>query len=391
MFKNISRTVWIISLISLFNDFSSEMLYPIIPLYLQQIGYGTLLIGILEGIAECIAGLSKIYMGSLSDTFQRRLPFVQFGYILSILSRPLIGLSSYVGLIFGARSMDRVGKGIRSGARDALLADESTNESRAEVFGFHRSMDTAGAVLGPLVAILYLSFHPENYKSIFFITLIPGVIAIAFTFFIKEKKRDVNKQKSYSIKKHFSFYKEAPKSFMKLVIILLLFSLVNSSDMFLLLKAKEAGLHEREVLWLYLLFNLSFAFFAFPVGKIADKLGKMNILITGLILYALSYFLFTFSLHTYLIVAIFILYGLFYAFNQGIVKALLLEKVSASQKSSAIGFFEGLNSFGLLIANGLAGWVWFQFGSNTMLLYSAIITLVVIALLLQYRTVEMNK
>jgi MFS family permease len=136
---------------------------------------------------------------------------------------------------------------------------------------------------------------------------------------------------------------------------------------------------------------LSFAFFAFPVGKIADKLGKMNILITGLILYALSYFLFTFSLHTYLIVAIFILYGLFYAFNQGIVKALLLEKVSASQKSSAIGFFEGLNSFGLLIANGLAGWVWFQFGSNTMLLYSAIITLVVIALLLQYRTVEMNK
>ena len=188
MFKQITRTVWIISLISLFNDFSSEMLYPIIPLYLAQIGYGGLLIGIIEGIAECVAGLTKIYMGSVSDNFQKRLPFIQLGYFLSVVSRPFIGLSNALVLIVSGRSMDRIGKGIRSGARDALLGDESNQHNRSEIFGFHRSMDTIGAILGPLVAMIYLHFHPSDFRSIFLITMIPGLFAIGLTFRIKEQK-----------------------------------------------------------------------------------------------------------------------------------------------------------------------------------------------------------
>jgi MFS family permease len=370
MFKNITRTVWFISLISLFNDFSSEMLYPIIPLYLQQIGYGSVLIGILEGIAECVAGLSKIYMGSLSDSFQRRLPFVQLGYALSVLSRPLIGLTSIVGLIFLGRSLDRTGKGIRSGARDALLGDESTETTRAEVFGLHRSMDTAGAVLGPIVAIVYLYYNPEDYRSLFLITLIPGIVALFFTFQIKEKKRTTNPVKTFSIRKHFSYFKQAPSPYLKLLIPLLLFALVNSSDMFLLMRAKQIGMGERDVLLLYL------------VGKLADRIGHMKILILGLLIYALSYILFASFNDVWITVTVFIFYGLFYAFTQGIIKALLISRVPSNEKSSAIGFYEGMNSFGLLIANGLAGWIWFQFGSQAMLLYSSIVTFIVILLLL---------
>lgn len=382
MLKHITRTVWIISLISLFNDFSSEMLYPILPLYLAQIGYGSVLIGLLEGVAECVAGLTKIYMGSLSDSLQRRLPFVQLGYFLSILSRPLIGLTSLPGLIFGGRSLDRMGKGIRSGARDALLADESTPEHRGEVFGFHRSMDTAGAVLGPLAAMAYLYYHPESYRMLFLITLLPGLVAILCTFGLKEKARTVQQKASYSLRQHFAYMKQAPKTYVQLLLLLLLFSLVNSSDMFLLLRAKEAGFSEQMVLFFYLLFNLSFTVFAWPVGRLSDRIGRMKTLIAGLLVYALSYFLFAQTEQLGSFVIAFVLYGLFYAGVQGIAKVLLIERAGADQKSSAIGLYEGLNSFVLLFANAAAGWVWYAWGYKVMLTGSALLTMVVVVLLL---------
>ena len=259
MFKHITRTVWLLSLVSLLNDFSSEMLYPVIPLYLKQIGYTTIIIGLLEGVAELIAGFSKIYMGRLSDSFQRRLPFIQVGYLLSILSRPLVGFTASLALIFTGRSIDRIGKGIRSGARDALLADECKEENRAEVFGFHRSMDTAGAILGPLVAMVYLYFHPADYRTIFIITLAPGILASLCTFLLKEKTQDVVTARSFSFRKNFSFYKEAPSSYLKFLGLLLLFGIANSSDMFLLLRAKETGRSEANVILLYMLFNLMYA------------------------------------------------------------------------------------------------------------------------------------
>lgn len=393
MFKNITRTVWIISIISLLNDFSSEMLYPIIPLYLKQIGYGTLIIGILEGLAECIAGFSKMYMGSLSDKFQKRLPFIQFGYALSILSRPLIGISNYIGLIFTARSFDRIGKGIRSGARDALLSDEATKETHAEVFGFHRSMDTLGAVLGPLAALIYLYFNPENYKTLFLITLLPGLVSIVFTFILKEKREtkiNITKKK-VSLKENFSFYKQAPLPYLKLVAIFILFSLVNSSDMFLLLRAKEVGLKETEMIMLYILFNLVYAFFAFPIGKLADKMSKNTVLVIGLLLYALSYFLFSFNIHSISIIIAFVLYGLFYAFTNGIMKVLLIEKVSSTQKASAIGFYEGLNSFGLLLANMLTGFIWYQFGAEIALGLNAVIVLIIAVVLITNYKLSVTK
>jgi MFS family permease len=383
MFKNITRTVWIISIISLLNDFSSEMLYPIIPLYLKQIGYGSLIIGILEGMAECTAGLSKIYMGSLSDQFQKRLPFIQMGYALSILSRPLIGISNYMALIFSARAIDRAGKGIRTGARDALLAEEATPITKAQVFGLHRSMDTLGAVLGPLFALVFLYFYPEKYKLLFLISIIPGIFSIGFTFLIKEKKGLIQQpsKPQISFSENFSFYKKAPKSYLTILLFLIIFSLVNSSDLFLLLRAKESGVSESHLIGLYILFNLVYALFSYPIGKLADRYSKINIFLIGLVIYALVYFLFSTKLsHTTIIIS-FILYGLFYAFTNGIIKAILVETVPSENKGAAIGLYEGFNSIGLLVANLTTGFIWYQWGPEIAFISISFIVFVIAILI----------
>ena len=167
---------------SLFTDAASEMLYPIMPIYLKSIGFSILLIGILEGIAEATAGLSKGYFGKLSDNSRKRVPFVQAGYMLSAIAKPMMAIYVFPIWIFFARTIERFGKGIRTGARDAILSDEATTVTKGKIFGFHRSMDTTGAVLGPIIALFYLYFYPEDYRTLFYIAFIPGLLAVLATF-----------------------------------------------------------------------------------------------------------------------------------------------------------------------------------------------------------------
>ena len=263
---------------------ASEMLYPIMPIYLKSIGFSIVLIGILEGVAEATAGISKGYFGKLSDHSGRRAPFIQIGYALSAISKPMMALFIYPIWIFFARTVDRFGKGIRTGARDAMLSDEATPETKGKVFGFHRSMDTLGAVIGPLLALLYLWYNPEDYKTLFLIAFVPGLIAVLASFYIKDKKKNIfingNKVKLFSF---INYWKESPMIYRKVVVGLLLFTLFNSSDIFLLLKAKQSGLSDQMVIGAYIFYNLIYAIFAFPVGIIADRVGLKTILITGLL------------------------------------------------------------------------------------------------------------
>src|SRR6476620_9896245 len=193
--KIITRTIWILSLVSLFTDVASEMLYPVMPVFLRTIGFSFVLIGVLEGFAEAVAGLSKGYFGKRSDATGKRLPFVQFGYVLSAISKPMMAAFVYPLWIFFARTIDRLGKGIRTGARDAMLSDEATPSTKGKIFGFHRSMDTLGAVLGPAFALLYLYYHPQQYKTLFYIALIPGLLAIVVSFYLKDKRTSATKAK----------------------------------------------------------------------------------------------------------------------------------------------------------------------------------------------------
>jgi len=208
--KVITRTVWILSIVSLFTDTASEMLYPIMPIYLKTIGFSIVLIGVLEGFAEALAGLSKGYFGQLSDNSGKRVPFVQLGYALSSISKPMMAVFTFPLWIFFARAIDRFGKGIRTGARDAILSDEATPETKGKIFGFHRSMDTLGAVIGPALALVYLYFNPQDYKTLFYVAFIPGLLAVSASFFLKDKVKNIVESKPTSFFSFLNYWKTSP-------------------------------------------------------------------------------------------------------------------------------------------------------------------------------------
>ena len=377
--KYISKTVWILSVVSLLTDTASEMLYPIMPIYLKSIGFSIVLIGVLEGIAEATAGLSKGYFGKLSDLSGKRVPFVQFGYALSAVSKPMMAIFAFPIWIFLARTIDRIGKGIRTGARDAILSDEATPTTKGKVFGFHRSMDTLGAVLGPLLALLYLYFYPENYRTLFFIAFIPGIGAVFASFFLKEKKTS---QQNIKVKTSFfsfiHYWKESPIAYKKVVFGLLLFAVFNSSDVFLLLQAKQSGMSDSGVIGVYIFYNLIYALFAFPIGILADKIGLRSIFILGLGIFALVYLVMAFNTNTYVFFGLFFLYGIYASATEGISKAWISNITDAKDTATAIGTYAGFQSICTLLASSLTGLIWFKFGAAAAFITTAIVTLIVL-------------
>ena len=376
--KYITRTVWTLSLVSLLTDTASEMLYPVMPLYLKSIGFSIVLIGILEGIAEATAGLSKGYFGKLSDQTQRRMPFVQWGYMLSAVSKPLMALFIAPVWIFLVRTIDRLGKGLRTGARDAVLSDEATPQTKGQVFGFHRSMDTLGAVLGPLVALIYLQIHPEDYRTLFIIALAPGLLAVACSLLLKDKK--VIQKPLKTTTGFFSFlgyWKISSPSYRKLVIGLLMFTLFNSSDVFLLLQAKQSGLSDSNVLTVYIFYNLVYAAVAFPIGMLADKMGLKKIFISGLFLFAIVYGGMAYANQSYMFYILFLFYGIYAAATEGISKAWITNISTKAATATAIGTYSAFQSICTMIASSLAGFIWYQYGSQAMFLFSAIMVIFV--------------
>ena len=366
-------------MVSLLTDTASEMLYPIMPIYLKSIGFSVVLIGILEGIAEATAGLSKGYFGKLSDTSGKRLPFVQIGYALSALSKPMMAVFIFPIWIFFARTIDRFGKGIRTGARDALLSDEAAPEAKGKVFGFHRSMDTVGAVLGPAIALVYLYFYPQQYKALFYFAFLPGLLAVVATFYLKERGDIRQRQKAAT--SFFSFlhyWKESPLEYRKVVIGLLVFTLVNSSDVFLLLKAKESGMDDTMVIGIYIFYNLVYALFAFPVGIIADHVGLKTIFIMGLALFSVVYCGMSFNTNLYVFFALFFLYGIYAAATEGISKAWISNITDKKDTATAIGTYTGFQSICTMLASTLTGIIWSQFGATAAFITTAIVTLGVI-------------
>lgn len=358
---------------------ASEMLYPIMPIYLKSIGFSIVLIGVLEGVAEATAGLSKGYFGKLSDVSGKRVPFVQIGYTLSAISKPMMALFVYPGWIFFARTIDRLGKGIRTGARDAILSDEATPETKGKVFGFHRSMDTLGAVLGPAFALLYLYYFPANYKTLFLIAFIPGILAVISSFALKNKH--IPEQKITVKTPFFSFlkyWKTSPTAYRRLVVGLLAFALFNSSDVFLLLRVKQAGLGDTQVIGIYIFYNLVYAIFAFPVGIIADKIGLKKIFIVGLSLFVLVYFGMSFDASLYFYIGLFFLYGLYAAATEGISKAWISNITDKKDTATAIGTYSGLQSICAMLASSLTGFIWFQFGATAAFIATAIVSLLVV-------------
>ena len=376
--KVFTRQIILLSLISFFTDVASEMLYPIIPIYLKSVGFSVLFIGILEGIAESIASLSKGYFGNLSDKIGKRLPFVRWGYTLSSIAKPMMGLLPYPITIFFARTLDRFGKGIRTSARDALLSDESTPENKGKVFGFHRAADTAGAVVGPIITLLILNTISIGYRNLFILSAIPGVVVILLCFVLKEKKRELQKSPEKSNFFVFITYlKKSPANYRLVVIPLLIFALINSSDFFLLLKVKEYGYSDSNVILFYILFNFSYALFSFPSGRIADKIGLKKVITFGLLIFSLVYVLINVSGSFAWLIFVFLLYGLFSSSTEGMIKALITNIVPSSETATALGTYNSLSSIGVLLSSSIAGLLWNFFGSTVALGFSGLVSFII--------------
>jgi len=390
MTKILTRTILLVSFVSLFTDVASEMLYPIMPVYLRSIGFSVLLIGILEGVAEATAGLSKGYFGNLSDVLRKRVPFVKGGYTLSAISKPLLAIFTFPLWVFFARTLDRLGKGIRTSARDAILSDETTQEHKGKVFGFHRSMDTVGAAIGPVLALVFLLFYPGHYKALFIIAFFPGLIAIGLSFLLKESKgKNKENEKTpakISFFSYFRYWKKASPEFRRLTGGLLAFALFNSSDAFLLLALKNQGMSDTLMIGCYIFYNLVYALLSYPLGVMADKIGLKTMLITGLLVFSVVYFFFGFATSLVAFGFLFFFYAFYAAATEGVSKALISNLADKSDTATAIGFYTSFASIFTLLSSSLSGLLWFAIGPKAMFMISgAGVFVVVIFLVSQLR------
>jgi MFS family permease len=385
----ITRTILILSLVSLFADIASEMLYPVMPFYLKEIGFTVFWIGVLEGIVNFTAGISKGYFGKMSDEKGLRLPFVKLGYLLSTVSKPLMAILTYPLWIFFVRTIDRLGKGVRTAARDALLSQEATKETKATVFGFHRSLDTVGAAIGPILALLFLFFNPGQYKLLFYYAFIPGIISILLIFLLKEKKQPGSTLSKGGFFSYFNYWKIATPEFKKVTTGLLLFALFNSSDIFLLLITKET-IGNQTIYFLgttfnadtitiaaYVFYNLIYALMSYPLGTLADKYSFKKIIILGFILFAIVYGGFAFHPSIGVIFVLFAIYGMYAAATEGVIKAWISNFAHTENTATAIGFYTSCESICALFASVIAGSLWTSFGSSSTFLITASISVLV--------------
>ena len=354
--------VILLGITSFLTDISSEMIYPLIPLYLTTaIGATPAIIGLIEGIAESSGSLLKVFSGRLSDKARKRKPLTICGYSLSSLGKLMLSLSvSWAGVLLG-RIADRFGKGIRTAPRDALIADSTDEKMRGKAYGLHRAMDTAGACIGVMLAYFFLISTKGNYKTIFMLSLIPAVLGITVLSFAREKTSP-------------SAVPPAPHNFLKgwkqldrrlkaFLIITLVFTIGNSSNMFILLRAKDLGFSPQNVILLYLVFNIIYSVFSYPAGVISDKVGRKPLIVSGYFVYGAVYLLLALINKPSLMWPLMGIYGLHLGFTKGVEKAFISDLAPVENRATFIGLHATLVGIGLLPASLLAGVLWNVFGA----------------------------
>jgi len=356
-----------LGLVSFFADVASEMLYPLTPLFLSSVlGAPASVIGLIEGVAEATASLLKVVAGQWSDRSGRRRPFLLFGYALSALSKPLLALAAGWPMVMGARIADRFGKGMRSFPRDALLADSVAPEMRGRAFGWHRAMDTMGAVVGPLLALLLISITNDNLRLIFILAVIPGLLGAILVLFVKEKRRAPSPAQAPR-----AVWASLPRPFRLYLLAWGIFALANSSDVFLILRAQSIGFSPTLVVLTYALYNLTYAGASPFLGHLSDRMGRKWVLVGGLLVFAAVYLGFAFMAFSWEVWLLFAVYGLYIAATDGVGKALAVDLVPAEIRGGALGLLGTVSSLATLVASTLAGFLWSAVGPWATFVYGA--------------------
>ena len=373
--------------VSFFTDMSSEMVYPLLPIFLSNVlGVSAEALGLIEGIAEATASVLKTFSGYISDRVKKRKPLVLLGYSLSAIAKPTIGLAGRWIHVLAARFADRVGKGIRTSPRDSLIADVVDTSIRGRAFGFHRAMDTGGAVFGPLLAYILLTVFLKFYsmsvsvRSVFLLSLIPGIFAIiTLIFFVKEKPREQRELRKLKLG-----FKGLSKEFKLLLAVMLVFSLGNSSNTFLILRASNIGFKTEMIPILYMFFNIVYAGSAMPLGSLSDKIGRRVTIAIGFFIYFIVYLGFArLSTHQYIYLWIlFGLYGIYYGFTDGTLRALVADISRREERGFAYGLYHMLVGLMLFPASFIAGILWEKVAPSAPFYFGALTAAISVFLIL---------
>jgi MFS family permease len=377
-----NRNIIFTGLTSFLTDTSVKMVYSVMPMFLMSIGASKTSLALIEGIAESTASLVKALSGFWSDRIGKNKPFMLIGYGLSALIIPLYTFVVSPMQVLYLRFIERFGKGIRTAPRDSLIAGSITNGETGKSFGLQKAMDNSGAIIGPLAAFVLLIFYPENYRLIFLLAGIPAVLSIlAIILGIREAKRD---QEGLFKKFHF---KDFPAKFYLFLVIVFVFTLGNSTDALLMVKANEVGVKVAFIPLVYMVTSVVAVLLAIPVGSLSDRIGKEKILIAGYLIYAIVYYGFGVTSHVWTIVGLFALYGLYSAATDGIQKAFISDITDKNKQGTGLGIYNALLGITLLPASLIAGVLYdkvnsripFYFGAATALL-SGLLMLIFIRL-----------
>jgi MFS family permease len=371
-------------LVSFFNDFASDMIYPLLPLFLMTVlKAGAASIGVIEGVAETTASLLKFFSGYWSDKYRRRKPIFASGYALSNAVRPLIGVAGTWWHVLLLRFSDRIGKGIRTAPRDALMADSAREDKRGLVFGFQRAMDNAGAIMGPLAAALMLPLLHNDLRTLFFLSAIPGVLALIVVFFFVKEVKPKKSPERLSLG---DGLRGVDANFRYYLIVVLFFTLGNSSDAFLLLRAYDAGISEEHIPILWMVLSIVKAVTGIPGGSLSDRIGRKKVIISGWVIYAVIYFAFAFVSTTTGIWALFAFYGIYFGLTEGAERALVADLVGEDRRGTAYGLYNLTVGIAALPSSILFGVVWQYVGAEYAFGMGAAFALLASMMLLFVRT-----
>ena len=379
--KNIPRNVWILGLVSLFTDTASKIIQSLLPLFLVSVlGVNLITVGTIEGIAESTASILKVFSGALSDYWGKRKQLAIAGYGLSALIVPIFALANSPLWVLIGRFGDRVGKGIRVAPRNALVADVTSPEQRGAAYGLRQSLDTIGAAIGPLIAVALMSVSRQNFRFVFWLATIPGIIAVLLLIFGIKEGSSIQKDPRNPLQ--WQNWQNLDRGYWILLVVVLIFNLGNSSDAFLLLRSQQVGINNTFIPLAFMVMNFTYFLSAYPAGAISDRIGRYGLITAGFVLYALIYLGFAYAETPWEIWSLFAGYGLYQGMSKGLILAAIGDRVPAELRGTAFGTIALATGIVLFPANFMAGFLWENVSYQAPFFFGSVLSILAALLLL---------
>lgn len=387
----ITKPVFVVSVVSFLNDIASDMVYPIVPIFLTTVlGAPVAVMGLIEGIAESTSSFLRVASGVASDKMEKRKPFIIMGYIFSATSKLFYAAAIAWPMVMAGKFIDRLGKGTRTSARDAFIAEHTEDKHKGRAFGFHRSMDTMGAAVGPLIGVFLLSYFQNDFKTVFLVSLVPTIFALFLLFFFV--RDDKPKLSEIKIKLPFKeILKKLPKPLLIFLVVNCIFAIGNSSDAFIILRANDLlkgdGILEatKVSMILYAIFSLSYALFSIPAGIISDKIGQKRVILFGFIIFAVVYMMFGFSHNSSLLWLLFPIYGMYMALTDGVGKAYIANIIGHEHLGSAYGIYQFAIGFCAFFSSLIAGVLWQKVGVAAPFVFGGVMAILAALIFMFYK------